>query len=729
MNNPEGGPGPEEIEGLNHPPHIEPQEAVDRPRIPARIANWFRNLRRPRPVEDPAIDQEIHDIDVERQQEAHDRYENQRLERARDIDQIELPRDPNDLVELLGNVTVAQWRERKLSERYGQGPIGRFKAFMAGEYDFTFGESGQVEGRNAGLAFTRRVLRTLGNKQVLIGAAAAIGIGALTGGAAIPAIAAIGGTIVGRGAGEAAQAIWGKESRLNEEVARAEYREFRRLQEMALSSQEEGISITERNHRLENLVSASTAANEEIIARQRELIADDAKWNNVKKWCGVAGGAAGFAMSASGLMNMDIDGNGIFHNVSLHDGQWVFSYNNAAERAADVAFAQTHNYGLTVLGDVGQFGGHALNESTATVIGNILQHAAPAAGAVIGGAMGTHYWEKGEEARRQNALNADLADRDRVNREERDFHLEQVPHDEEQPPEPGSHRWCVERFGEDNLPEPGKIWILQMGPERQIIRIRDINFASNEIQFEELDVNRQAIPGENGQDPVVTTMPIDRWAEFAFMSADNLTEDWLRLFAPNDRMVVNQDLQVENRQIPAGEYTITRVEGNPNQVVLHREGQPDIPVPAFALAFYDIRRVQPERRREEARVEDRLPHENEIFRLGQAERAGLPAACQNLPADFVIQSIEARDRLIIVNGLTPQNQPDRAARSEISYDDWLQVVAVYQRRGRVQPPQNQGGGGGGRRNNPGGGGGGGQRGGGGDDRGGGENPDEGDREG
>jgi hypothetical protein len=685
----------------------------------------------------PEIDEMVRDVDQGRQQVASDEAEALRGDRLVHIETMQEINTSEETAELMANSTGAMYRARKLQERYGEGIGGRWRAFMAGEFDFDVDESGQIQrtGYNRLIEFGRRTVRTLTNRQTLVTAASCAVVGALTGGVGIPAAMALTGAIAGRGIGEAWEAFCGKrvnvagnQYSLRELVARREFQEHSKLKEMAAAALAPELTDEERNSRLQSLVNAFTHIDEETTARQREQLEEDATWNKRRDVCAkigaVAGLGAGLWAGAAGLgnqiMTMDIDGNGISHLVANSHHGWQFAYNHGLAEAV-----QNHDHVFRTLVDHPGLYFHDLGESTGKVVWgaakNILPHLAQL-GAVAAGLFAGRALEKRAEACALENFDQTVASNQREATSRGNYLEQQIPGHLERrnrEPETGQARWEA-AFGQGRVPRGNQIWVInQFGQMPVIYRIETVNLDGGFVQATQLDQNlNPLVAAANGAVIRNPHLQLDVLKQFGKQNTEKVTT-WRQQFARGGEIHLTEDHQpifdINNHQIPVDNYHVF-FDANDNQnVTLRREGQEDLKVSMFQFALYNINRFHPEGedQPEAAPVENAIT--NHVWEITHPDALPDDLARALTGEHFVIGEVTPANIQVFIYDMA-QRATDRANAITMSRAEWQQIQeSIHETRIVVQAQQGGGGNrGGGRGGNQGGGNG--RRGGGGNNR-------------
>lgn len=729
--------GPDEI-------HVESQPEQHTPHIPERQNNFwsrFRNLIRRRPNQDAqeAATEHIAQMDEDRARVRSDLDAAHRPERAAQPEDMLQVNNAEEAVELMTNITAAGWHQRELNARYGQGagveanqenftnihnwmnPAWRAAA-MAGEYDFRMDQDGQIQHDvwTGLMGITRRTIRTLTNRQVLITAGLTTVVAVATGGIGLPAAAALAGGIAGRGIGEAWEAFGGRRVRsggqrlnLREVATRRGWEEHGRLHEMAVATETEEITDVERNHRIENFVNAYHDVNEEVVQRQREQLEEDTDWNKRRDVCakiGAAGGmVAGFAGIAHQIMTMDIDGDGIKHLVENTHKGWQYAYNTFEEAAKAHYQAMIHNNPLATGFDAAGRAIHALGGSTLDVIWGAMKNLAPhiaQAGAVAAGLFLGRAAEKRGEVGRSARFEQEVADQRRESDIHTGFLAEQVPgHGQPFENRTPEARW-TEMFGRaDRLPKGNQVWVVrQPGAAPIIYRLNTVNMENGLATATQVDQNFNPMMDQNDHPIINNQLHLDQLARFGWTNFETVAV-WSEQFSKGDHInLTNIPIPIfdaNNRQIPNEPYEVIIRPKNPGNAILRRRNANDVVVPIFQLAINGINRYQPTQPEQVTPAE--RPVVNHVWHVRNHDL--LPTELHDyLEADnflitlsndheIVVQSCDANGVVVAPSGAI-----------NISNEQWQQMQEAINTtpiRGRAPQSgnqgQNQGGGGGGNR--------------------------------
>ena len=121
--------------------------------------------------------------------------------KERSIEQIiaEGPKSPSELARLSEKLSAKELRDRHIEERYGKGPLGKWKATLAGESTFYFDSNDKLKSDAWGKIKTMgaRAAASILNKRVAASSLTAAGLSLLTGGIGVGTM----GTAIGSGVG------------------------------------------------------------------------------------------------------------------------------------------------------------------------------------------------------------------------------------------------------------------------------------------------------------------------------------------------------------------------------------------------------------------------------------------------------------------------------------------------------------------------------------------------
>lgn len=245
-------------------------------------------------------------------------------------------------------------RLRDIEHRYGKHKFGRFRAFLAGEFDYGPEDEGLLDKLKLALSgeykpskkelrelklksrglLARKAFVTLFNRRTILGAAAMTAVGVMTGGAALPILFGIGGGILGNMIGE----IWQSRShgKTPEKTRRELYEIYRSyaangpqiLKELKKSGKINSSKdmMTNLETIVNNFYNNEVSGNqnlEQIYNLHQQIYKEEGSWNRKKAILfaigSVAGGLAGNYLQSLQLdkfMWRDYDGDGIYHWVT-----------------------------------------------------------------------------------------------------------------------------------------------------------------------------------------------------------------------------------------------------------------------------------------------------------------------------------------------------------------------------------------------------------------------------
>ena len=676
----------EEPVRLNEVPAPQPAKELRRWRWP-----W---QRRPQPSEEspPPIPEEDR-AQFEQDQRQVERESGQFASPERQ-ERFARPQTPEELVHLMEVVSAEQFRELKLNEKHGTGRIAALRKFLAGERDFDLSPDGRTR-QNAWRELARKALVTVFNRKTALAAGTLGVIGILTGGVGLPAAGALFGAIAGRGAAEAWESIRGEERGLREEIAQAHYDQWCELRTLALRAQDETLSEQERAEARRSIVEGFYQTSTPVQEREAEMQEVRQRWDRrrgiLSSIGAVAGLGAGIWAGFQGLSHLatrlDLDGDGIYHNVHRINGVWHYAFNNG-ELAAARDFAQIHGYPFHDV--AGTY--HLVGPDAARIPAEIVKNLLPEAGRVAGvfAALGLGgIWARRAERGRAEDEEREQARRERRRTESRERLLGQVPEVEasagetaeatEQPTIPQQYLELAQEE-EKSLPEVGKIWIYNDVGGRGILRITNLDWASGYATVDRLDQGFN----KTGE----FRLELDKLIRKGYERSE-FVNDWLLTLQEGDEVRINPDQNIPDRSDPSGSkmveaetYKFRRVPGKANQAELARTGQERRRVNIFDLAFGGIRPVERERPAERREVL-KSPKVNEIW----AKRSGaqLPESLRDLPDRVQISEVED-GTIYLIN----------AANNEI-IDTPIEDLAAFTSAYRKVGTRRGGGGGGGQR--------------------------------
>lgn len=287
-------------------------------------------------------------------------------ERKLNPEQIQRFRNAEEIVQFVEREDNRKYRERNLEKRYGQGALAEFRKYLAGEYDFEVSTDGEIR-KNAWNEMSRKALISVFNRRNVVGA---IGLGVValfTGGVGLAACGALLGAAGGRAVAEAWEMFKGEERKLREQIAVLEFEHAQAMKDFAKKRRElirEG-NEDEANKILHQIVDLFYIESEEIASTRSKLADTKSQWDKRRGTLTMIGGFTGAAIGIyAGMANLgqtaaetksaltnarvDLDGNGIYHNVEKVNGAWHFLYNDAQEIAKAKVFASKYGYDLTI---------------------------------------------------------------------------------------------------------------------------------------------------------------------------------------------------------------------------------------------------------------------------------------------------------------------------------------------------------------------------------------------
>ncbi|MEI6144434.1 MAG: hypothetical protein WCP91_02455 [Candidatus Berkelbacteria bacterium] len=303
---------------------------------------------------------------------------------------------------LISDMQTGEWRKaeesKRLDERYGTGYLGKLRAWLGGEHDYSYdAETGSVK-HNVLSEVGRRVANVAWKTAKT--AAIIAGIGLLTGGTGAVPAGAILGSALGRGFCEAWKGF-GDEGSFREKLILAQAKHYKEAEELASGigpENPEGLTGEKleqyqeaRADKIKSLVKFIYSSEKKVAgagnlagvaSTEKELDDYLKKMKTREEWLAFGGGLAGGVFSllhAKGQvmqhlqtrldhgekMAMDLDHDGVWHYVQTIDSgvksaqhissNYVFNYNGTELAAA-------HAHHASVLAQ-GPFGSHVLNDS------------------------------------------------------------------------------------------------------------------------------------------------------------------------------------------------------------------------------------------------------------------------------------------------------------------------------------------------------------------------------
>ena len=702
---------------------VEPQPPTEVAHTPERQENWLQRIlhRRANPLPRLNVEQQMRDREAgraDRRDVAEVTHEQARANNPENMLEINTPQEA---VTLMEDITAAQWRQRQLNEQYGRGAgveadqqnlinmrnwmnPGWRAAFMAGEFDFRVDQDGQIQRDiwNNMANVSRRAIRTLTNRQVLVTGALTAVLAFTPIGAGVIGTAALAGGIAGRGLGEAAEALWGRRISgggdrltLREIAAHDQFFEHGRLHTMAEACTAPEITPEERNHRIQNLVNAYHDVNAEVVHRQKEALEEDQRWNKTRDimakigaGVGMIGGiAANAAEMGQHLMTMHLSGvasqeaanqasqqaaqealkNGANpemaarvgaetlkrltqtpHLVELINGHWQFAYNSVAE-ATKTGITNIASLAHDPSGNLI----HALGEPTYRVIGGILKNALPyivQTGVAVGGLFAGRAAEQACERNQLTEFDRNTTERQHESDLRTAYVSEQIPgHGEsfanQQTPE---QRWTEMFLSPDRIPRGGQVWMIsQPGAAPILYRLNTVNQENGLATGTQVDLNFNPVEDQAHHPIMNNQIRLEQLARFGSRE-DEVNKTWLRQFGNNDHIILTEaPVQIfddHNRPIPNEDYQVIKNEHDISHVTLRRPNANDVIVPVFQLAYHGINRYQPEQQQRQEQRAVRIPIIGHVWRINRDRAEEIPELLRDhLLTDvinhFVIQRV------------------------------------------------------------------------------------------
>lgn len=257
------------------------------------------------------------------------------------------PKSPEELVDRVHQASFSQERRYQIEQKYGAGYFGKLKAFFAGEYDFSIGESDEIQRTkwNQVSESGRRVLMTLFNRRTIGATGGALILGALTGGVgAIPA-GVILGSAAGRGLAEAYGAVY--EGRHRFQVLQAEKARWSELKNLANQSSETPADDADKKFELLSKITniyykqGEDEVTKDLVKTEEKFATAQEKLNKVRARAQLAGEilgagagvAAGFLHGRFAAIDIDlwnkVPGQQIAHEIIRTENGWQFAYGQA----------------------------------------------------------------------------------------------------------------------------------------------------------------------------------------------------------------------------------------------------------------------------------------------------------------------------------------------------------------------------------------------------------------
>ncbi len=624
----------------------------------------------------------------------------------------EMMLEPNRLPELMQKMNLEEFRRMKLAELHGSGTIGKTKQFFSGDSAIEYTGEQDIVKTNARKDLKRRAT-SVGLKTLPAAVAAVI-----SGGAAIPAIAAMVGGAVGAGGTEAWEKIHGKGQGLREEIAKVLYYHWIELKDYA-NKYKEATSEEEKYKYLELITQKFNESSEKAKDLHCQFIDDRKRWELKKSLVTLAGSAAGFAWGALGFTHMlDLDklsavvkaGEKVSevtaktglkhaeHGVRFLNGMMQFM-TGESEKATSAAI---------------QYGGHAWHTVGAgyqtQAAWEISKRGLAVLGANLVTGLSLGLFRRGEKEGFGEDYKRVTAEQERV-KEVWGRRMPEMPESikaerasggggggatatekgegggEGVPKIPEKFIKMAEEEGK-SLPEEGKIWLYFVpGQGWAIYRIKKIHYESSDcpVELELLDMdfqNTNKIENVNLEDLL-------RRGQFR----SEFVNDWLLTVKNGQKIRLKggqalRNLNDQGRLIDVGEgqqqdFEFEKVTDRPH-ALLKKAGEENKRVSIFDLAYWGIGAVSEsgETRREIVRS----PKREEVWQ----KRAGvdLPASLSGLPDRVNIGTIEDGEiQLINPENNEPIEPPIYNIELFARIFERRRMAAGQQRQQREQRPQ------------------------------------------
>jgi len=252
----------------------------------------------------------------------------------------EMMLDPNKLPELMQRMNLEEFRRMKLVELHGSGTIGKTKQFFSGDSAIEYTGEQDIVKTNARKDIKRRA--TAVGLKTLPAAVAAV----FTGGAAVPAVGAILGSMVGAGGAEAWEKMAGQGQGIREEIAKVIYHDWVKLKDWA--EQYKNAANEEEKYKCLELITQKFHESSGVVKKLHgDFLQDRKRWEWKKGLVTFAFGAAGLAAGAAwGSFRMDLDKvpqavldkkesliKVTHHSVKWIDGAFRFLYDQSEQAA------------------------------------------------------------------------------------------------------------------------------------------------------------------------------------------------------------------------------------------------------------------------------------------------------------------------------------------------------------------------------------------------------------
>jgi len=260
------------------------------------------------------------------------------------------------LEEILNIAEVANaLRLKDIEQRYGAGLLGRFRAFLAGEFDFDILPEGETR-KNALKTLARKAVVSIFNRRTLLGGAVLAGVGIFTGGIGSIALYSMAGGVLGNTLAETLESVLPKTPTKAREALLKLY--ITSSQAMLQRVKQKEIKNPEDVSQLfGQILNQIQYENQKQIQKHHQRIIDlEKKWNIVKSAFyglgALAGGALGslsemvsHTQNLSNIQHLgwrDFDGDGFYHYVVKVGDQLYYQI-----RPQDIEFARTTGWPLT----------------------------------------------------------------------------------------------------------------------------------------------------------------------------------------------------------------------------------------------------------------------------------------------------------------------------------------------------------------------------------------------
>ncbi|MCD6194665.1 hypothetical protein J7K05_00460, partial [bacterium] len=261
------------------------------------------------------------------------------------------------LEEILNVAEVANaLRLKDIEQRYGAGLLGKFRAFLAGEFDFDILPEGETR-KNALKTSARKAVVSIFNRRTLLGGAVLAGVGIFTGGIGSIALYSMAGGVLGNTLAETLESVLPKNTPTKAREAllklyiTSSQAMLQRVKPKEIKNPEDVSQL------FGQILNQIQYENQKQIQKHHQRIIDlERKWNIVKSAFyglgALAGGALGslsemvsHTQNLSNIQHLgwrDFDGDRLYHYVVKVGDQLYYQI-----RPQDIEFAKTTGWPLT----------------------------------------------------------------------------------------------------------------------------------------------------------------------------------------------------------------------------------------------------------------------------------------------------------------------------------------------------------------------------------------------